>query len=367
MAKQIKARTTLAPEKKVFFTGLLSKDKKYFLENLSILVSAGIDIVSAVKSIGEEVSSKRMQKIIFNIALKLENGETFWRALTATNIFPNRIISLVRVGEESGRLTENLQVIVVQMGKEWELASKIRTAMLYPAIVLPITFMVGLGTAWFTLPKLAETFQQINVPLPFLTRTLISLGNFLAVYGFVLVPFIAFLFLSLIYFLFSFPKTKYLGYILLSRMPIIKNLVQFVELSRLGQMVSGLLESGISVVNAFQSLAEATTFRNYRNFYLYLSENLKNGNSFKKSFEQNKKTYKYIPRSVQNMLTTAERSGKLVEVLRHAGNIYELKTETVVKNFSTIIEPLLLIIVGILVGAIVFAIMTPIYSLVQIF
>jgi type IV pilus assembly protein PilC len=354
-------------EKKIWFTGFLEKEKKFFLENLSVLISAGLDLLSALRSLQQEMKSRRLKKILGNIILKVEGGEPFWRALQATTIFPNRVLTLIKFGEESGRLSENLAMVASQLEKERLFGAKIRTAMLYPAIVLPLTLLVGVGTAWFTLPKLVEVFSQVNVPLPIYTRLLLDIGIFFKNYGAFVVPLFLLILINVLYFLFSFPKTKYLGYVLLSRSPLIKELVQQVELARLGYIMSSLIEAGLPVVNSLKSLAEATSFRNYQNFYQFLHDSLQTGNSFAKSFQEYRSARFYLPGFVQSMIISAEKSGKLGEVFGRLGRSYESKVETTVKNFSTIIEPALLIIIGLVIGAIALAVMTPMYNLMQAF
>jgi len=369
MAKKTETKQVILKpkEKKLWFTGLLEKEKRFFLENLSVLISAGMDLLSALRTLLEETKSRRMKKVIANIISRVEGGEALWRSLQAEGIFPDRVLTLIRFGEESGRMAENLGLVNLQLEKEKMFGSKIRTAMLYPAIVLPFTLLVGIGVAWFTLPRLSDVFSQVNVPLPFFTRVLIDIGNFFKIYGGYVVPIFLLVAINVLYFLFSFPKTKAIGYILLSRSFLIKELIREVELGRLGYIMSSLLSAGMPLISCLKSLSESTSFHNYQKFYLFLHDNLENGNSFEKSFKSYRSSSFYMPVFVQNMIISAERSGKLAEIFDKIGKNYEGKVETTVKNFSTIIEPVLLIIIGLAVAAIALGIMMPMYSLMQVF
>lgn len=121
----------------------IGKEKEYFIENLSMLVGYGIDILSALIAIKQEIRSKRMREIISDLEAQIKEGSPFWRALEENRIFPQHIISLVRIGEETGKLTENLKIIAIQEQKERGFRSKISSAMMYPAMVLFLTLFVG--------------------------------------------------------------------------------------------------------------------------------------------------------------------------------------------------------------------------------
>lgn len=348
---------------KLAFTGGMEKYKKNFLENLAILLSAGMDVVSALESVEGEFASRRMRFFVRQMKEKVSTGSSLWLAMKETTLFPPRIISLIKIGEESGRLVKNLNTVVIQQEKEWSFKTKIRTAMLYPAIVLPLTFFVSLGISWFALPKLATVFSEFNAELPFLTKILILVGEFLGKYGIFVVPTLIFSFIIVIYFLFSFPRTKAIGQILLAKMPIFRRLIREVELARFGFVFSGLLDAGIPIVEAIDSIQGSTTFFSYRKFYKFLLKDVEKGNSLKKSFNAYKNSEDLIPKSIQNMIVSGEESGKLSEILEKIGHVYEIKIETSIKNISVILEPILLIIIGIAVGAIALAVFMPIYSL----
>jgi len=353
-------------KKRFVFTGGLNKYKRNFLENLSILLSAGMDILSCLKATEEEFSSHRMKKIIRRIIEKIEGGDSLWRALDDSQLFSNKVLSLIRIGEESGKLIENINTVVDQQEKEWIFKTKIRSAMLYPAIVLPLTLFVGIGVAWFALPKLTDAFYDMNAQLPFITRILMKVGEFLAKYGAVFVPIVIFSFIIILYFLFSFPKTKAIGQIFIFKMPIFRRLIREVELARVGYILNGLLKAGIPITDSLQSLQDSTTFYSYKKFYKFLYNNIDTGNSFKKSFSAYKNSEKLIPKSIQYMIISGEESGKLLETLDRIGRAYETKIEISIKDISTLMEPILLIIIGLAVATIALAVFLPIYNLTQI-
>lgn len=342
----------------------MSKDKDYFMENLSMLLTSGMGITSALDSIRADIRSPRMKKEIAEISEDIGSGTPMWRALSNRRFVSPHVISLIKLGEESGRLSENLNVVVAEEEKNRLLKSKIRSAMMYPALVLALTFVIGVGIAWFILPRLATVFSQLRIELPFITKMLIGLGKFLGEWGFIVMPvFIAFA-AAAVFFIFINKKTKYIGEEIIFRLPGINKLLKEVEVARFGFMLGTLLDAGLAINSALDSLAGVTSLRPYRNFYFYLKNSIEDGNSFSRSFDSYKDSGKLIPASVQHMIGSGEKSGNLSKTLLNVGNIYENKTETTTKNLTVLLEPVLLFIVWGGVVMVALAIILPIYSLI---
>ena len=342
----------------------LGKQQEFFIENLSMLLNAGVDINSALETIGKESSSWSLRYFIKILNKEIENGASLWRAFDATGVFPDHAISLLRIGEESESLSQNLIILADEMQKNRELRSKIQSAMMYPVFVLSVMFVIGIGTSWFTLPRLATVLKQMNVPLPIYTQVLMSFGQFLKVDGLVVVPGFLTIFIVVMYLMFGFSKTKVVGQYLMFKIPGISRAIQEIEISKMGYLLGTLLNAGVPVIDALDSLAKGATFYAYRNFYNYLKKNLDEGNSFQKSFKKKNKFKKYIPSSVMQIISAGEQSGNLANTLLKIGSIYEAKTETTSKNLTTIIEPLLLVVTAGAVLCFALAVIMPIYKLV---
>lgn len=362
--KEVKARKI---KKKHFFAFGLAEEKNNFLENLSLMLSAGMDFLSALEAIKSEIRSRRMRRILEWVKSEVEDGSALFDALNRANIFPEQAVSLIKIGEQSGRLVENLKVIVLQQQKERNFKSKIRSAMMYPVFVLGITVFVGLGIGWFILPRLSTVFSSLDVELPLITRLLIDFGGFISLYGYIAVPaFIAFLAVGGFFF-FIFPPTKIIGQAINLLIPGIKTLIKQAEIARFGYVFGTLLQAGLPVTDALASLGQVTNIRSYQKFYQYLGKNIEEGNSFKKSFNSYRRAKKLIPSSVQQLIFAGEQSGSLAEILIKIGDAYEEKMENTTKNLSVILEPVLLFIVWLGVLAVAVAVILPIYSLVGSF
>lgn len=339
------------------------KEREYLVENLSVLVGAGMGVVPALDAISTELKSAGVKRAVAGMRAEVDAGSTLWRAASATGLFPQAAISLVRIGEQAGKLAENLKAIAVQEQKDTLLRNKVRTALLYPVFVLTLTVIVGVGVAWFVLPRLSEVFASLDVDLPAITTLFIGLGNFLASYGNIAVPAFVVVTLVLVYIFFYAPKTKYIGQELLFQLPGVKRLIQEVELVRLGYLLGTLLDAGLPVVDALESLRAATISRSYAKFYQYIRDAVASGESFAKSFVSYKASRKLIPLPVQQMIVAAERSGSLASTLIKIGQIYEAKSETSTKNLAVVLEPILLVIVWLGVLLVALAVILPLYSL----
>lgn len=342
----------------------LGQEKEYFIEQLSMLMAAGMPVVTALSAIKKEIKSNRLQKIIEDVSAGIEAGSSISAALDSVGIFPGSTISLIRIGEQSGRLAENLKVVAGQHQKEREFRSKTASAMMYPLFVFSLTIIVGLGIAWFILPRLATVFAQLKIDLPVITRWLINLGTFLGQYGTIVIPALLFVGLLTLFFLFIFKKTNFLGQAILFAIPPVARLFTELELSRFGSLLGNLLEAGLPILDSLDSLANSSTFYRYKKLYAHLHDRISEGNSFGKSFELYKNTGKLIPVPIQQLVITSEQSGNLPATFKKIGEMYETKTETTAKNITILLEPILLVIVWLGVVAVALAVILPLYSLI---
>ncbi|MDP3735710.1 MAG: type II secretion system F family protein [bacterium] len=342
----------------------ISKEREAFMENLAMFLGSGMGVVDSLDSIKAELRSHRMRNAIEGIKEEIAAGSTIWKALEGVRLLPDYIISLIRVGEETGRLTENIKVVVLQQQKERFFRSRIQSAMMYPMLIMGLTGLIGTAIAWFLLPRLAKVFNELKLEMPFITKALIGVGTFLEKWGYIALPFAVGVVLLAIYFLFFHPRTKIVGQELLLRFPVIKRLIKEVELSRFGFILGTLLGVGIHILHALDSLHDATSVIRYKKVYRTLRENIAEGNSFHKTFEQNTSIKRYIPDTIQHLIVAAEQSGHLPETLRKIGETFGEKTETTVKNLTVLLEPILLIFVWSGVVLVALAVILPVYNLI---
>lgn len=340
------------------------EERDYFLDNMTMLLSSGADALSAIHLIREELVNPKMRVLLEDMEEYISGGMGISDAFDATGLLSKREIALLRIGEESGKTVESLELLAKQEEMERLFTSKIRSASMYPVFVLGITVIVGIGISWFILPKLALVFDQLHIALPLSTRVLIAIGKFLQHYGSVAVPTFLTVLFAVGYFTFFFGKTKFIGQRILLRTPGIGRLLVEAEVARFGHLLGTLLNAGVPIVVAIESLGAASNLFVYRSFYKHLGEHVLDGRSLKEGFASYEGSKKLIPPAAQHMISAGSESGRLAKTLILIGERYSAKTESTMKDLSTLLEPALIILVWLGVITMAIAIITPIYSLI---
>ncbi len=342
----------------------MAKSIDRFTDNFSILLSSGMSVPEALSAVADDMPSVHFKQQVLLAREKIELGEPVWKTVRDFKLLPAYTISLVRLGEESGRLMESVAAAAEQRQKDKLFSSQLRSAMMYPVLVLSLTVTIGIGMSWFVLPRLATVFNGMNIELPAVTKVLIAFGTFMQNHGLVVVPVATVVMVAGVYFLFFLKKTKFIGQTIILHTPGVGTLLKDTEMARFTSMFGLLLGAGLPILLALDSLAEATDFAVYRKFYKYLGERVEQGETFRTAFANYKNAASVMPISVQKIMISGEESGKLRESLLKIGSILESRTGNMTKDVASILEPILLIIVWLGVCAVAFAIILPIYSLV---
>jgi type II secretory pathway component PulF len=321
-------------------------------------------VSKALDAISHGVRSKRLKTIIERIGIRIEEGYGLSFALEENQLVEPHIIALIKSGELSGQLAQNLEVVGAQYKRDRSFRSKIRSAMAYPVLVLFLAMTIGVGLAWFVLPKLAQVFASLHVNLPPLTRFLISIGTLLQDHGNFIIPGI-FLGISLIIFILFFEHhTKRVGQTLLLSLPGVKDLIRELEIARFGYMLGTLLATGFPITEALLALEPSTSLFRYRRLYRHLHDQVTEGVTLFESFVTYRHSGRLIPLPVQHLLAAGEQSAKLPETLKNTGEAFDAKTDVSAKNLTVILEPVLLIVVWLVVMFIALAVILPIYNLI---
>lgn len=341
----------------------LGEQVAIFFEDLSILLGAGVDIISAAGVLRDEARGWRMKKLLTDIYEQLQNGAAFWRSIAPYQLVPLYVLALVKTGEESGNLPENLKVAVEYHARLRRFGSRVKSALIYPAIVIVLTGVVGLVMGVYVLPRLSTVFTSVNIPLPAMTQVLVATGDFFKIYGFRILPIALIVIVAATYIVFIWQRTRFIGMHILFVLPFVRAVIRGNEVARMGYILGILLKSGLPLIDAVASMRSATELGPYRRLYAYLKDHAESGESFQELFEQYKPARALIPVIARHIIVAGERSGALPESFIKIGETFEEKTNTALQNVTVLIEPLILIIVGVAVLFAAFAIIMPIYSL----
>ncbi len=341
-----------------------SKNKTAFFENLSLMISSGVNIEKAFETLEKETTDLSFKDNISYIKTEILNGNPFWLTLQNENIIPEHIVSIVRIGEESGTLSKNLVMASEQMKKDNEFVSRIRSASIYPVIIFSLLILISAGIAIFILPRFSQIYKSFNTELPFVTQVFVNLGDFFQNYGLTVVPLFLLITLIVVYIVFFNKKTKHLGQSILLGIPGIKQIIQEVEFSRFGYIMGNLLEIGIPADKALAIIAKTTSYNAFKKVYTHLEVEITKGFTFNDAFSTYPKIHKWFNESIIELVSTGEQTGNLSEIFLKIFDIYSKKSELSSKNISTLFEPILLIIVWVGVAFMAISVILPIYNIV---
>lgn len=349
----------------LFKTAKMTKTKQTLLDNMALLIGSGMGVNSALRTLYKNMKNQGLKKDLYEVITDVENGEPLWKAFEDNKFMPPYLVSLIQIGEETGNLADKIKKTVITLEKENRRKAQLRSALFYPVFVLVLTVSVGLGVSIFVLPRIGQVFGNLSQELPWITRQMIAGGDFMASWWYLIVPGIIGGGFALFNLLFIFPKTKWMGQWLLLHFPVISKLIVLNETARFAYNLSMLIYSGIPITRALEAMIQIQNFYQYREFMTDLTNDIKLGKSFRKSFEERSKVVnKLIPFAAQEIITAGEESGKLPEVLEGIGEKFEYESEQMSANMSVLLEPLLLVIIWAGVSVLALAILLPIYSLV---
>ncbi len=342
----------------------MGKEKTTFVENMATLLGAGLPLPDALRTILEETKVKAMKKIVQRIVESVESGTPLWLAMQEQNFFTTYAIALVRIGEEAGSLAQNMTYLAVQQEKDSELKSKVKMAMIYPSIVIVLVMAMVIILGVFVLPNLVQVLISLNAPLPLATKILIAFANFSSQNGGLVVGLGIGSLLAVFVGNALVPPVKRTLQWVAFHIPGIGPLARSATIARFGVILGGLLQAGVPLPEAMRSLTEVTSVLVYRDFYGAVTEEIMQGQSFQKAFAELKVSRKLFPVSVTSLIVVGERSGTLSQILLKIADIYDRKAAETAQKLPVVLEPMLLLFIGGLVGFIAFAILTPIYSVV---
>ena len=328
--------------------------------NLSIMLKAGVSMPEAIEVISRDSPNTYFKKVLTDIRFGLENGKPLSQGLANfPKDFNNVFISLIRSGEESGNLEKVLKELNIQLKKEYSLMSKIRGAFAYPIVLVVGLVGVLILLMTFVLPKLVSIFESTNLQLPLSTRIIFAISRVMAFNP--ILTIVAFLAIALILiFLLRRPKVKKWFNQLIFHVPIISSLLKQVELTRFARTLGNLLRSGIPIIKSLEITAEALTLNEYKKVIINAKEDIARGVSLSNSFRKDEKIF---PRLLISVMQVGEKTGELDELLLNLADFYEEQVDNSFHSLSSLVEPILLVIVGLAIGGVAISIIVPIYQL----
>ncbi len=346
-----------------FFEHLTVQDKINFARHLGMVVKAGLPLNEGLNIIKKQSESKLIIKIIDHIQLDVNNGKFLADSLEYyNNVFGDFFINIIRVGESSGTLSQNLFYLGDELKKSKELNGKVRSAMIYPAIIFVATVGLTSFLAFGIFPKLLPIFSSLRVELPLTTRILIQTVNFLKDY----VIYVAVLFISagigLRILIKRFAPVQIFFDKMVLSTPILSKVVIDVQMANLTRILGLLLKGGVNIVEAVHITANTFDHAVYKKALLSAEEEIRKGEQFAQYLSEHKELF---PALVSGMVKIGENTGNLEDNLFYLAEYYTEEVDTTLHDLTSFLEPLMLLTMGLIIGFVALSIITPIYSISQ--
>lgn len=338
--------------------------KLFFVQHLGVMLKSGISLSASLKTLSQEISNKKFKNIITNISQEIEKGGSFYESLARyPHIFGELFINMIKAGEVSGELEKILNRLYLQMKNDHDLLSKVKGAMIYPVIIL--SAMIGIGTLMivYIIPKITSIFKEVAIELPLATRILIKISDMIVNHGLgVGIATIAFI-IFLIY-LITYKPTQFYWHWLLLKSPIIGGIIKKINLARFARTLSSLLKTDIPIVETFEITANVLGNQLYTKTLKEAKNKIKGGTRIEESL----KPFPHLfPPLVLQMIKVGEDTGSLDSVLEELATFFEDDINQIMKNLPSIIEPLIMLVLGLAVAGMAVAVIMPMYSLTQQF
>lgn len=345
---------------KKMFQKLSQIDQINFAKNLAVLLKGGVAINEAVDSLANQAKRGLFREVLFRLKARLEKGTSLASAISEEGeLFSKVFISLVKAGEISGALADNLDFLAVWLERDTRLRKDIRGVMLYPKIVLSGVIILGGGLTIFILPKLVPMFTSLHVKLPLITVILLKIAVFSQKYWLALLFAVLIIWLA-VFLIFRIEKVKYRYHHLLIRTPYIQEFVIGYQLALFSQLMGTLLRSGISIDEALFISYLGTSNLYYRKALKDIIDRVSKGNSLVLTMKEYPELY---PANSISVLSVGENSGTLEESFFKISDFWTREIMEKTKLLPTIIEPILLVCIALAVGLIALSIILPIYKL----
>ncbi|MFW5995913.1 MAG: type II secretion system F family protein [Halanaerobiaceae bacterium] len=348
-------------KKELFSPRVKTSDLAVFSQQFATLIEAGINLIDSLEILREQVNNKKLAEVIGIVHKDVESGTNLSEAMARhPHIFPNLFSEMIRTGETGGVLDRVLLQLADYFERQDEINGKVKSGMYYPAVIL----VIAIGVIFFLMvgvvPRFIEVFNTLGGVLPVPTRLLLAISSFVRNFWWAIILF----FLSLVYGFNYYRKTKTGGELidnLILKMPVLKNLLQKIYLSRISSTLAILLESGIDLLTSLEIIENIVGNTVYTRILNNSREQVREGVRFSSTINHNQ----FFPNMMVQMLKVGEESGNLEKMLKKISLYYDREVKIAINGSISLIEPALIILLAVVVGFIVISIILPMFDIYQ--
>jgi type IV pilus assembly protein PilC len=336
------------------------RDKVIFFRQLATMVKAGVTLGNALDILREQTKNPRLKDSIKRVKMSIDSGFSLSGALRTRKEFSTLMVSIVSAGEEGGNLDESLDRLAVFLERQDELRRKIVSAVTYPAVVILFAFFILYILVTVVMPRFSEVFRGLNVPLPDLTVAVFNFSEWMAEYWYI--PLLGFAALIMMVFMMNKNKnTKPAIDRIKLRLPLVGDIFFKSAMARSNRTLSSLVESGVPILKSLDMTAEVTDNAVIGKAYTALRDAARKG----ASLGDTAKNIKTFPVMIAHMMKVGEETGQLETMLNNVAGWFEMELDEKIKRLTSILEPMLIIVVGGIVALVALAIFTPIVTAIQ--
>lgn len=343
----------------LFINPIKTKDLVIFARQFSVMISASVTVTEALLILVDQTTNLSLKNMISEIAFEVDSGSFLSDAFAKRpKIFSDFFVNIVRSGESSGKLDEVLNYLADEMEKSYDMTAKIKGAMIYPVFILTALVGVAFVLMIYVIPNLTSMLTESGAELPFATRVVIGASNFMSDYIILILLFIAGLVFLIRLYLKTYGGRRNIDIVKL-KMPIFGKLFQYIYLMRFTRSLATLLKGGVTITRSLEITAEVVGNMIYRELILETLEAINDGDSLASIM----KNSNYVPKMVPQMIAVGEKTGKIDTVLDRVTEFYARESSNMLDNLSKLMEPLIMVIMGIGVGIMVAAVILPMYNM----
>lgn len=341
------------------FERVTTKDLAIFCRQFYTMLNAGVSITNAISILSNELPNKKLREILSDIEDDIKKGETLSESMARhKKYFPQLLISMVESGEVSGNIDEMMLRMSVHFEKEYKLNNKIKSAMTYPSVLSVVAIGAVMFIMTFVMPTFVDMFEEEGIALPLITRAMLGASKFLSNNLIFILIFIAMLVV-----VFNAYKKTPNGIVVMSKLklslPVLGTLNKKIIVSRFTRTLSTLLSAGVSLVHALPTVAGVLENKVAEDAILKIRERVVRGDGLSSPIREND----IFPKMLSSMIKIGEESGSLDDILNKTADFYDDEVEQAIQTATSLIEPLLIVVMGVVIGGIVISIMLPMFDM----
>jgi type IV pilus assembly protein PilC len=347
--------------KQISFGGVKFIDKVLVARHLAIMIKSGVNMAEALDILVDQSNSPKLKSILHDVYSSVVSGHALSSALGKhKKVFSELFINMVKIGESSGTLAETLDYLAQEMEKSYEMKKKITAAAIYPTIVLVATLGLAFVLVYFILPRMLKLFETLTVELPTSTKILIAIANGVQNHG-LLILIISVSVIIVVTYLLRQNYTKKYTHRFLLMIPVFGHISQQINLANFCRTLGTLLKSGVPITEALKITSGILTNHTYQTEIRKLFDEVTRGLSLSEALST--RSTKLFPKMSTRLLQVGEKTGELENSLIYLGDFYGKEVDSITKNLSNILEPILLIVMGLMVGFVAISIIQPVYQI----